>query len=113
MAEERSEHRGGYDSGLHDTGDNDRRQRGELRSRGEQHGGDGDERGGDADGKCRSGGTDDHDPAGEPDGDGGADGQLYGSGGGDGAAELSVAEERSEHRGGYVSGLHDASDDDG
>ena len=42
----------------------------------------------------------------------GADGDVHGGGGRDGAARLPVAEERSEHRGGDGDELHDASNGD-
>ena len=57
-------------------------------------------------------GADDHDAAGEPDGDGGSDGDVHGSGGRDSAARLPVAEERGEHRGGDGDELHDARNGD-
>ena len=59
-----------------------------------------------------SGSANDHDAASEPDSDGRTDGDVHGGGGRDGAAELPVAEERSEHRGGDGEQLHDASDGD-
>src|SRR5204863_6918091 len=64
------------------------------------------------DGECGGSGADDHDTAGEPDGDGGADGDVHGGGGRHGAAELLVAEERSEHFWGDIGELRDASDDE-
>src|SRR6266581_2483046 len=42
----------------------------------------------------------------------GADSELLGSGGRNSAAELPVAEERGEHRGGHVQQLHDAGNGD-
>ena len=71
-----------------------------------------DEYRGDADGECGGGGADDHDAAGEPDSDGRADGDVHGGGRRDGAAELPVAEERSEHRGGDGEQLHDTGNGD-
>src|SRR5256884_9254907 len=59
-----------------------------------------------------SGAADDHDAAYESGGDGGADGDLHGGGRRHGAAELPVAEERSEHRRSDVVELHDTSNND-
>src|SRR5207247_8990482 len=56
--------------GLHDTGDDEFRQWGTVQGGGQQHGGNGDECDGDADGGRSSGSTDDHHAANEPDGDG-------------------------------------------
>src|SRR5207245_3038201 len=49
---------------------------------------------------------------GESAGDGGTDGDVRGGGSRNGAAELSVAEERSEYRRSHGSELHDTGDDD-
>src|SRR5437667_154546 len=76
-------------------------------SAGDYSGGNGDQRGSDADGECGAGSANDHHVAGESDGDGGTDVELRGGGGGNGAAELPVAEERCEHRGGHVGTQHD------
>ena len=59
-----------------------------------------------------AGGADDHDAAGEPDGDGGTDGDVHGGGWRDSAAELPVAEERGEHQRGDGDQLYDASNND-
>ena len=112
VAEERGEHRGGDGDELHDAGNGDDRQRIDVRCGGEQHGGDGDQRGGHADGECGGSGADDHDAAGEPDGDGGTTATFTVVAGRDSAARLPVAEERSEHRGSDGDELHDASNSD-
>ena len=113
VAEERSEHRGGDGDKLHDAGNGDDGQRIDVPCGGEQHGGDGDEQRGHADGECRGGGADDHHAAGEPDGDGGSDaGDVQCGGRRDSTARLPVAEERSEHRGGDGDKLHDAGNGD-
>src|SRR5207244_7928360 len=88
-----------------DGGDDHGRQRTAVCRGGDQHGRNGDYRGSDADGERGAGSANDHDGAGESDGDGGTDGELRGGGGGNGAAELPVAEERCEHRGGQASQL--------
>src|SRR5260370_826229 len=98
---------------LHDIGDSDGGQRIDIRSGGKQCNGDGDEHCGDTDGECGSGGADDHDAAGESDGDGGTDGDVCSGGWGDRTAWLPVAEERGEHRGSHVQQLHDIGDSDG
>src|SRR5207244_9610884 len=54
----------------------------------------------------------DHEPAGQPDGDGGSDGRLLGDGDGDRAAQLPVAEGRGADQRGDVSELHDAAHDE-
>jgi polyribonucleotide nucleotidyltransferase len=113
VAKEWSEHWRRYVGELHDAGDDDGRQRIDVPRGGKQHGGDGDERGGDADGERGGGGADDHDAANKPDGDNGTDGDVCGGGCRDRAIELPVAEERSEHCGGHVGELHDVGDDDG
>src|SRR5439155_1604274 len=56
--------------------------------------------------------ADDHEPADEPDGDGGSDGGLLGDGGGDRAAQLSVAEGRGADQRGDVGELYDAAHDE-
>ena len=97
-------------SELHDTSNSDDGQRIDVRCGGEQHSGKCDERGGDTDGERGGGGANDHDAAGEPDGDGGTDGDVHGGGRRDGAAELPMAEERGEYRGGDGEQLYDARD---
>ena len=109
VAEERSEPCGGHGGELHDASNDDHRQRIDLRCGREQHRGDGDERKGYADGECCSRSTHDHDAAGKPDGDGGADSDVHGSCRRNGTAELPVAEERGEHRRSHGGKLHDAS----
>jgi hypothetical protein len=49
VAEERGEHGGGHVSELHDASNGDDRQRLDVPSSSDEHGGDGDERGSDAD----------------------------------------------------------------
>src|SRR5258708_15255607 len=88
------------------------RERVDVRCGGKQHGGDGDEGSGDADSEYGCSGAHNHDAASEPDSDSGTDGELRGDGGGYGAAKLPVAEERSEHRWGNYSELHDGGDND-
>src|SRR5258706_133903 len=102
VAEERSEHRGGDFNELYDAGDHDFRQRIGVQGSGDEHGWDGDERVSDTDGECGTGSANDHHAASEPDSDGGTDSDVYGDGGRNAAADLRVAEERSEHRGGDV-----------
>jgi len=63
-------------------------------------------------GRLSSCGTFDRYATVEPDGDGGADGDLRGGGRRDSPARLPVAEERSEYRGSYIGELHDTSNDD-
>jgi len=66
--------------------------------------------------ECQSaapaGASDDHDSTGEPESDGGADGDVHGSGGRDSAPQLSVAEERGERRRCNLSELHDSGNND-
>src|SRR5690348_395438 len=112
MAEERSEHRGSDGNELHDTSDGDDGQRVNVPCGGDKYSGDSDEQRSDADGECCNGSADDHDAAGESDGDGRTDGDVHGGGGRDRATELPMAEERSEHRGSDGDELHDASDGD-
>jgi hypothetical protein len=64
---------------------------------------------------CRhfiSDGSDNYDAAYEPDGDGRSDGDVLCSGGGEYAAQLSVAGERDEHFRGDLGQLHDTGDDE-
>src|SRR6266852_3587781 len=112
MAEERGEHRGSHGGKLHDTSHGDLRQRIDVPSGGDEYGGNGYERGSDADGECGSGSADDHDTTGESDGDGGSDGDVHGSGGRNSTARLPMAEERGEHRGSHGGKLHDTSHGD-
>src|SRR5207249_1509235 len=63
----------------------------------------------DADGQLSA---DDHNAAGEPDGDGGPDGELLGDGDGDRAAQLPVAEGRGADQRGDAGELHDAVHDE-
>src|SRR5207247_10948265 len=56
--------------------------------------------------------ADDHEPAGEPDGDGGADGYVHGHRDRHSTARLPVAEERGQHRGSDSSELHDPGNHD-
>jgi hypothetical protein len=97
MAEERSERRRGYSGELHHGGYGHLRQRIDVWSRSEQLSWVGDERGSDADGECCTGAADDYYAACESDSDGRTDGRLHGCGDRYGTAELSMAEERSEH----------------
>src|ERR1700674_4227200 len=112
VAEERGKHCRSHFGELHDTGNGDYRQWIDVPNGGDEHGRDGDERSGGADGEPSSGGADDHHAAGEPDGDGGTDGDFHGGGGGYSAAELPVAEERGEHHGGHFGELHDTGNGD-
>ena len=112
MAEERSEHRGSDVGELHDAGNSDHGQWIDVRRESEQHGGKHDQHHSHADGERGGGCADDYDAAGESDGDGRADGDVWSGGGRDGAAELPVAEERAEHRGSDVGELHDAGNSD-
>src|SRR4029077_2187426 len=89
------------------------RQGGCLTRGGEERGGNGDQRGGYADGESGAGGTDNHHAARESDGDGGTDGHVHGGGYGHGTAELPVAEERGEYRRGHGSELHHTGNHDG
>src|SRR3989441_5169639 len=82
------------------------RSRIDVRCGGKQHGRDGDERGSDADGERGGGSANDHDGAGESDGDSGTEWELHGGGGGDGAAEVPVAEERGPQRGSQFREVH-------
>src|SRR5207249_2649603 len=66
---------------LHDAADDERGQRGAVHRGSQQYGGECDEQRRDADGQLSA---DDHEPAGEPDGDGGPDGDLLGEGRGGG-----------------------------
>jgi len=98
VAEERREHRRGHGRELHHASDYDIGQWINVRSGRQQHGGDGDKFGGDADGEPGAGVTDNHHAAREPDGDCGTDSDVHGGGGRDSTTQLSVAEERREHR---------------
>src|SRR5439155_653403 len=93
---------------LHDAVHDERGQRGAVHRGSQQYGGQCDEQRGDADGQLSA---DDHEPAGEPDGDGGSDGELLGDGDGDRAAQLSVAEGRGADQRGDAGELHDAAHD--
>src|SRR5207245_2891031 len=64
------------------------------------------------DGESSTGSADDHHAAGEPDGDSGTDSELHSSRDRHGAAQLPVAEERSEYRGGHGQQLYDACNND-
>ena len=112
MAEQWREHIGSDIGELHDACNDDIAERNDVRRGGDQYGGDGDKRNGDADGECSGGGTDDHDATSEPDGYGRADGYIRGGGRRDSATELPVAEERREHIGSDRGKLHDACNDD-
>src|SRR6266581_4129746 len=112
VAEERSQHRGSDSGELHDPGNHDFRQRIGVRGGGDEHGRYGDQRLSDTDGESSAGSAGNHEPAGEPDGDGGADGHVHGGSDRDGAARLPVAEERGQHQWGDSSKLHDPGDDD-
>src|SRR5439155_834519 len=94
---------------LHDAVHDERGQRGAVHRGGEQYGGKRDEQRRDADGQLSA---DDHEPAGQPDGDGGPDGELLGDGDGDRAAQLPVAEGRGADQRGDVGKLHDAVHDE-
>jgi hypothetical protein len=97
---------------LHHASDHNFRQRINVRSGGQQHGGDGDEFGGDADGEPGAGVTDDHHATGEPDGDCGTDGDVHGGGEWNSTAELPVEEEQREHRRSHGRELHHAGNHD-
>jgi hypothetical protein len=112
VAEERHKYRGGDGSELHDPGNDDSGQRVGIHGGGDEHGGDGDEQCSDTDGESGPGSAGDHEPAGESDSDGGTDGDVHGGGDRDRAIELSVAEERGEHRGSDGSELHDPGNHD-
>src|SRR5206468_4227053 len=99
VAEERSEHRGRDFFELHDPGNDDCGQRGNLRRGGEQLYRERDEQPSNADSKRGSPSADDHDSAPESGGHGGTSEDLHGSGERHATAKLPVTEERSEHRG--------------
>src|SRR5439155_526526 len=109
VAEGRSGDQRGDAGELHDAVHDERGQRGAVHRGSQQYGGECDEQRGDADGQLSA---DDHEPAGQPDGDGGSDGELLGDGDGDRAAQLSVAEGRGADQRGDVGELHDAADDE-
>src|SRR5258708_19135374 len=87
--------------------------RGVFRGGGEQHRRDGDQRGGNVDGKRGDGRADDHHAASEPDGHFRADRDVHGGRGEYGAVELSVAEERREHHRRHFGDLRHANHDNG
>src|SRR5439155_680657 len=94
---------------LYHAADDERGQRGAVHGGGEQYGGQCDEQRRDADGQLSA---DDHEPAGQPDGDGGSDGELLGDGDGDRAAQLSVAEGRGADQRFGSGELYHAADDE-
>ena len=112
VAEERSEYRRSHGSELHDTGDDDFRQRIDVRCGGRERGGHGDEQCGDADGERSARTANDHDSADGPDSHSGTGSDVHSGGGGNSATELSVAEERSKHRRSDVGELHDTGNHD-
>jgi hypothetical protein len=75
---------------LHDAGDDDSGQRVDVRGGGDEHGGNGNQRGGDTDGECSVSSSGDYDAAREPDGDGRADSDIHGSSDGHCSVELPV-----------------------
>src|SRR5207245_2133230 len=105
VAEGRGADQRGDAGELYHAADDEHGQRGAVHGGGEQYGGQRDEQRRDADGQLSA---DDHEPAGEPDGDGGSDGDLLGDGDGDRAAQLPVAEGRGADQRGDVGELHDA-----
>src|SRR5207245_2526007 len=113
VAEERSEYRRSHGSELHDTGDDDFRQRIDVRCGGRERGGHGDEQCGDADGERSARTANDHDSADGPDSHSGSDSDIHGGGGRNRATQLPVAEERSEHRRSHGGELHHAGDNNG
>ena len=110
VAEERREHRRSYGSELHHAGDNHVGQWIDICCCSEQHDGNGDQRGCDADGESCPGRTLDHNLTHESDGNGGTDSDLHGGCGRNSTAQLPVAEERREYRRSYGSELHHAGD---
>jgi hypothetical protein len=95
MAEERGKHRRGDIVELHNTSDDDFRQRIDVPGSGIELRRDGDEQRGDTDGECDRGSTDDHHAASKPDGDGGADGDVHSSRHRHVPSDLSMDEERN------------------
>src|SRR5258708_4438947 len=109
VAEEQREHRRCHVERLHHASDHNFRQWVNVLCGGDEHGRDGDEFGGDADSEPCAGVTDDHHTASKSDGDRGTDGDVLGGGEWNSTAELSVEEERREHRRGHDRELHHAS----
>src|SRR3989442_11875936 len=110
VAEGRGGDRRGDVGELHDAVHDERGRRGAVHRGGEQYGGECDEQRRDADGQLSA---DDHDPAGQPDGDGGPDSDLLGDGDGDRAAQLSVAEGRGADQRRELGELYHTAHDDG
>src|SRR2546430_9822629 len=109
VAEGRGADQRGDAGELYHAAYDERGQRGAVHGGGEQYGGQCAEQRRDADGQLSA---DDHEPAGEPDGDGGPDSDLLGDGDGDRAAQLSVAEGRGADQRGGGGELHDAAHDE-
>jgi len=91
VAEERSECKRCDSGELHDGGDNDDGQRGDLPGGGKQHSGNCDECGGNLDSDRSGGGSFDHRTAHKPDSYSRADSDVHGGGDGGGSAHLPVA----------------------
>jgi len=106
VAKERREHRRSYGHELHHTGNCDLRQWSGVLCCSDQHRGNSDQRGDNADGEPRSRSTDDHYAASKSDRDRGTDSDVRGDGEWHGTAQLPVAKERREHRRGHVEQLH-------
>src|SRR2546430_5947161 len=109
VAEGRGADQRGDAGELYHAAYDERGQRGAVHGGGEQYGGQCAEQRRDADGQLSA---DDHEPAGEPDGDGGPDSDLLGDGDGDRAAQLPVAEGRGADQRGDAGELHHAAYDE-
>jgi hypothetical protein len=108
VAEEQREHRRGHGRELHHASDHNFRQWIDVLRGGDEHRGNGDEFDGDVDGEPRAGGAHDHHTAREPNGDCGTDGNVRGGSEWNSTPQLSVEEERREHRWCDVEQLHHA-----
>src|SRR2546430_9837135 len=109
VAEGRGADQRGDAGELYHAAYDERGQGGAVHGGGEQFGGQCAEQRRDAD---RQLSADDHEPAGEPDGDGGPDSDLLGDGDGDRAAQLPVAEGRGADQRGDAGELHHAAYDE-
>src|SRR5205807_4608130 len=109
--ERRHHHSGGDVFELHHPGHYILGYRFAVHCHGQQHGGQRDQQCSHAHGQCRCGGAFDHHSAGQPDGDGWADGHRQHVSDGYRTVELPVDEEWDGHHRGDVLELHDPGHD--
>jgi hypothetical protein len=113
VEKERDEHFRRNQRQLYDSRNNDRRQRIELCSDGEQHNWLGDKQCGDVDSESRCGGASNHNTAVQSNCDGGTDSLLYGGCYRDSAAELPMEEEWDKYFRGNRIDVYNTRNDDG